>query len=270
MKMLTGFIAPTSGIAELNGISVTAEPIRAQKRLGYLPENAPLYPEMTVISYLDYIARIRGLGRSERTFAVDKVAETCGLTRRLNQPIGELSKGYRQRVGLAQALVHDPPILILDEPTTGLDPNQIVEIRHLIKAIGTEKTVLLSTHILSEVEASCDRVLILHQGKLAADGDVESIAVQHRGGQRYLVCYGETAITVSDAELETSLKQVQGLIRCRALTSEPHEHRFELISSRDIRAELFQLACAKGLVLLELSRDAGALEDVFRELTETL
>jgi ABC-2 type transport system ATP-binding protein len=181
MKILTGFLAPTGGTATVCGFDVLTQPIEVQRRLGYLPESSPVYAEMDVRGYLEFIGRVRGLGASELARAIERTAEECGITDRLRQRIGTLSRGYRQRVGLAQALLHAPQLLILDEPTNGLDPNQIVEIRNLIRRVGETRTVVLSTHILPEVQVTCSRVLIIHQGRLVADGATEEVIASTQG-----------------------------------------------------------------------------------------
>jgi ABC-2 type transport system ATP-binding protein len=170
MKIITSYLAPTEGDVEVGGYSVTREPEKVKQLIGYLPENNPLYLDMPVIEYLEFSALLQGVSKDKVQSRIREMIKVCGLMGEKHKLIGELSKGYRQRVGLAQAMIHDPQVLILDEPTTGLDPNQIVEIRKLIKEIGREKTVILSTHILPEVEATCDRILIINNGKIVADG----------------------------------------------------------------------------------------------------
>ena len=179
MKIITSFWSPTSGQILIDGIDTSVDSLATRKKIGYLPETVPLYEDMRVIEYLKFIAEIRGLEKSEVKSRLKQVVGTCGLNKVLRQPIEELSKGYRQRVGLAQAIMHRPDILILDEPTTGLDPNQIVEIRDLIKTIGQEKTVIFSTHILSEVSATCDRVIIINNGKIVGQGKPDDLARAH-------------------------------------------------------------------------------------------
>ena len=176
MKILTGYMPASSGSAHIAGFDVSQDPLNVQKNLGYLPENNPLYPEMTVKAYLDYSASIKGLTGLEKNRSIGSVIEKCGLANVESRVIGHLSKGYRQRVGLAQALVNDPPVMLLDEPTSGLDPAQIVEIRNLIKDLKGNRTIMLSTHILPEVNMVCDRVVIIHQGRLAASGELDSLA----------------------------------------------------------------------------------------------
>ena len=183
MRVLTGFAPASRGTARVDGFEVHEHPIEVKRRVGYLPENVPLYEEMVVRAFLSYVAEVKGIGRSGRRAEVDRVMEHCGLTAMANRIIGHLSKGYRQRVGLAQALVGSPPVLVLDEPTVGLDPRQIVEIRNMIRELGREHTVLLSTHILPEVSMVCDRVIIINQGRIAAEDTMENLT---RAGSRSL------------------------------------------------------------------------------------
>ncbi len=183
MRVLTGFAPASKGSAKVDGYEVHEQPIEVKRRVGYLPENVPLYEEMVVRAFLSYVAEVKGIGRSKRRAEVDRVMEHCGLTAMGNRIIGHLSKGYRQRVGLAQALVGNPPVLVLDEPTVGLDPRQIIEIRNMIRELGREHTVLLSTHILPEVSMVCDRVIIINQGRIAAEDTMENLT---RAGSRTL------------------------------------------------------------------------------------
>jgi ABC-2 type transport system ATP-binding protein len=268
MKVLTGFLAPTDGAAFIDGIDVLEEPIEIRRRVGYLPESAPVYRDMRVGEYLDFVGRVRGLARAERAAAVERVAAECGLQDRIRQGIGSLSKGYRQRVGLAQALVHSPEILIMDEPTSGLDPNQIVEIRNLIREIGRKKTVILSTHILSEVQATCDRVLIIHRGKIVADGTTDDINARHEGGVLVHVEFAAGDVKLGRDVVRGAVQALPGVLRIRDMeASEPEIHAFQLIADRDVRKDLFRLATSKGLVILELRRETSSLEEVFQRLT---
>ena len=268
MKILTGFLSPTSGTARIFKHDVLTHPIPARKQIGYLPENAPIYPDMRVLDYLRFIARIRGLGRAERTTAIARTAEQCGLTERLLQSIGSLSKGYRQRVGLAQALIHSPKILILDEPTTGLDPNQIVEIRNLIRELGRTRTVVLSTHILSEVRATCDRVLIIHQGQMVADGTTDEVAAISEGGDLLRVEFAPGSVAPRSEDLIERLSAMEGVDKVEPQAcAHPEHYLFEIVTSRDLRADIHHFSTGQGLVLLELTRAASSLEDVFRRLT---
>ena len=202
MKAITSFLIPDSGKIFIGNISVNDNPQEAKKNIGYLPENNPLYEDMPVIDYLQFCARIEGIAKDKINDKVREVIQTCGISREKHKKISELSKGYKQRVGLAQALIHDPEVLILDEPTTGLDPNQIIEIRELIKKIGKEKTVILSSHILAEVEATCDRIVIIKKGKIVADGTVEELRSRAQGNETLKV-------TIEDGGLDEIFKALQ-------------------------------------------------------------
>ena len=237
MKILTGFITPSGGRAEINGIDVLTRPNEAQKELGYLPENAPIYPDMTVHGYLKFVAKVRGLGRNERVKAIDKACQQCDITDRLKQPIGQLSKGFRQRVGLAQALLSESKILILDEPTTGLDPNQIVEIRNLIREIGKTRTILLSTHILSEVQATCNRAIIINNGVLAADGPVEDLIVHAQGGTNLAVELANGAVSMRSSQIKEKLEKIDGVKHVNLLATASKTHCFNVLTTRDIARE---------------------------------
>lgn len=268
MKIITGFLAPTGGQAWVAGHEVLAEKVDAQRHIGYLPEHAPLYLDMQVRDYLNYMGRIRGLGSGERERAIRRVAERCGIVDRLGQRVGALSKGYRQRVGLAQALIHEPPILILDEPTTGLDPNQIVEIRNLIRDIGREKTVILSTHILSEVQATCDRVMIVHRGELVADGTTAEVTARTQGGQLLQVLLAPGQVAPPAEGVLAGLAALPGVQRARLIeAADPRHHAVELLAGADVREAVFRYAVDQGLILLELAPERTNLEEVFRRLT---
>jgi ABC-2 type transport system ATP-binding protein len=257
MKILTGFLRQSSGRAVVGGCDVLEDPLGARRRVGYLPESAPLYQDMQPREYLAFMADVRAIPRGERARRVGEVAERCGIEDVLAVPIGELSKGYRQRVGLAQALLHRPDILILDEPTSGLDPNQIVGIRALLREIGREKTVILSTHILREVEVTCGRVLIVSGGRIVADaapGELErgdSLVVAARGA-------GEDVVR---AALAAAL-HVVAVERLEA-----GRWRLKTDGAADAGAEVFQAARDKGFVLSEIRPENATLEDVFHELT---
>ncbi|MFT4603838.1 MAG: ABC-2 type transport system ATP-binding protein [Rhodothermales bacterium] len=263
MKVITCFLPPSEGTVRVNGYDVRTHALEVRRQIGYLPEHTPLYLDMRVYAYLGFIAAMRGVASNQRDRRIADMAEVCGLGDVLQKPIEALSKGYRQRVGLAQAMIHDPEILILDEPTTGLDPNQIVEIRELIKAVGREKTVILSTHILPEVQASCDRVLIIHRGRLVADGTPQDLKDSFSGGQR--VRFG---VTAGVAVLAT-LSGRPDLQVIEHATDPGGETVFTLSSDRpdDIRPDLFRLAVEHDWTLTELHRDQANLEDVFRQLT---
>ncbi len=270
MKIITGFISPSGGSATVGGVDVVDDPIGAQRQIGYLPENAPIYTDMRVRDYLDYVGRVRNLGKASRATAIAKVAEQCGIAQRLGQQVGELSKGYRQRVGLAQALLHSPPILILDEPTTGLDPNQIVEIRNLIRDIGRSRTVILSTHILSEVQATCDRVIIINKGELVADGATSEVTTRTQGGQLLNVVFTAGSVAPQRQALLEALRALPGIeqVRPQEAVTEA-DYAYELLASQDVRRAIFELAVAQGLVLLDLAPEKSNLEEVFRRLTMT-
>jgi len=269
MKILTGYISPTDGSAKVMGRDSVSEPVAVRRRVGYLPEAAPVYPEMKVWEYLDFVGRVRGLGRAERAAALARAMESTGLTPRRGQAIGTLSKGFRQRVGLAQAILHEPDLLVLDEPTSGLDPNQIQEIRGLIRRLGQKKTVLLSTHILSEVQATCDRVIIIHRGRVVADGPTDEVIAQEQGALFHLTLAPGTVRLPPEAVL-ASIEQVEGVEEVRQVaTAEGAEDELALVvrAREDVRAALFQEAVASGLTLLELRAERSNLEEVFRRLT---
>jgi ABC-2 type transport system ATP-binding protein len=263
MKVITGYLPPTEGTVLVDGLDVRQDSLAIRRKIGYLPENTPLYADMITYDYLEFVAAMRGVEGAARRRRLAEVVEVCGLGEVLNKRIETLSKGYRQRVGLAQAMVHDPPILILDEPTSGLDPNQIVEIRTLIKTLGRQKTVILSTHILPEVQASCDRVLIIHRGRIVADGTPDALQSAH-GGQR--IWFG---VQASEAEVRAALAQIDA-VQIEELRSESDGSLLLRLSAdgrRDLRPELFRLAVDRGWTLTELHRERVDLEEVFRQLT---
>lgn len=265
MKVITCYLPPTKGTVSIDGLDVREKTLAIRKLVGYLPEHTPLYRDMITYDYLSFVTELRGVPRERRRERIRQTADVCGLHGVLGKKIDVLSKGYRQRVGLAQALIHDPPILILDEPTTGLDPNQIVEIRELIKSIGREKTVILSTHILPEVQASCDRVLIIHKGRLVADGTPEDLQQSFTGGQRV-----EFGVLHLDGDVPRVLEE-WGKARILDSRGEGDSTVYTLVSdeAEDLRPQLFQLAVEKGWTLTELHRRQVNLEDVFRQLTST-
>jgi ABC-2 type transport system ATP-binding protein len=267
MKILTGWLAPTGGTARVCGVDVLDDPLEARRHLGYLPESAPVYGEMKVRAYLEFVARVRGLGDAERARGIERVAHECGLEARMDQRIGTLSKGFRQRVGLAQALVHEPRLLILDEPTNGLDPNQIREIRDLVRSIGRTRTVVLSTHILREVEATCDRVLLIHQGTLVADEATTAVVAAGGAGHRVTVGLGRSKVKTVDAELHASLSLVAGVRHVDRAAPLDEAHRFVVHADGDVREAIFRWAVDAGHVIVELSSVRSDLEDVFARLT---
>ncbi len=267
MKILTGFLAPTAGTATVCGHDVLTDPVSAQEQLGYLPENAPLYAEMQVKPYLEFIGQVRGIGSAELERRIGTVAEECGLTDRLQQRIGTLSRGYRQRVGLAQALLHSPKLLILDEPTNGLDPNQIVEIREIIRNVGRTRTVILSTHILPEVQVTCDRVIIIHEGQLVADGSTESI-VASNSGNVLSVAIAEGKVQATASVLKQQLLALDGVTRIEANQALQGEaFRFTVHADHDVRQGVYQWSVTHGHSLVELTAEQRDLEAIFRSLT---
>ncbi|MEQ8532133.1 MAG: ATP-binding cassette domain-containing protein [Imperialibacter sp.] len=262
MKMITCYMAPTSGDVRLDELSILNQQEDIKKKIGYLPENNPLYTDMAIVDYLRFCAEIQGVSKEKIPSRIGDMIDMCGLERERHKKINELSKGYRQRVGLAQAMIHDPEILILDEPTTGLDPNQIIEIRKLIKKLGKEKTVILSSHILSEVEATCDRILIINRGRIVADGTSDTLRSQAEGKELLTV-----KIEAADADVK---KALLGLASVE--TVEPLDGKAGFFSVRSkpevsSRKEVFDLCVSKKWYLLEMTGHETKLEDVFRELT---
>lgn len=267
LKIICGYLCPDKGRVTINDIDVLTHRIEAQKQLGYLPESNPLYPELRVEDFLIYCAKIRGLGGAQRSKAIERVLDTTGLKKRRKQPISELSKGYKQRVGLAQALIHDPPILILDEPTSGLDPNQIEEIRALITELGQRKIILLSTHILSEFSSTCSRVLIINNGRLIADGSVESIVQQAQGGINIDVSFVCEKLDMTQEQIAVKLSKRENVEAITAHASQNKEYSFSILCQKDIRQELFHFAQEEGLALTHLAQAPQNLDHAFRTLT---
>ena len=261
IRMMTGFLPPTAGQVTLDGVDLHENPHQAKKELGYLPENVALYPEMRVSEYLRYRARLAGLTRGKTQNAIDEALSGCLLEPVRSQIISTLSKGYRQRVGLAAAILHGPRVLILDEPTVGLDPKQIIAIRELIKSLGRDRTLLLSTHILPEVEQICDRVLIIDRGSLIAEGTPSELRAKSGGKV-------EVRVTLQDHGHEAAelLGNLDGVVDVHRDTST--DGRFRLAcGERDIRRDVFQLAVDQGWALVELSEQRLSLEEVFVRLT---
>ncbi|HEX2936955.1 MAG TPA: ATP-binding cassette domain-containing protein [Bacteroidales bacterium] len=262
MKAITSFLAPNSGSIEVGGISVTEHPEEIKKYIGYLPENNPLYEDMPIIDYLRFVAELQDIPKAEIGRRIFEMIRICGIEGEKHKKIGELSKGYRQRVGLAQALIHDPQVLILDEPTTGLDPNQIVEIRELIRKIGREKTVILSSHILAEVEATCDRIMIINKGKIVADGTPENLRKQATGREML-------KLTIEDGDKDAIFQALQKIETVETVDFGKNNQAFEVQSKpgETSRRAVFQLCAANGWTLTELTPIETKLEDIFRELT---
>ena len=267
MKMLTCYLAPTAGRARVAGHDVFDESLEVRRRIGYLPEDTPIYRDMTVLEYLQFAAELRQMEPAKIAPRIKEIGGRCGLAQVAGKLVGELSKGYRQRVGLAQAMLHDPDILILDEPTSGLHPNQIVEIRSLIKEIGREKTVILSTHILPEVQATCSRIVIISGGKLVADGTPQDLRQRERGS-RYRVTVEKNG--AAPEAVRDRLKNLAGVTRCEAVSSgEAGALTFAIdgAATEDLRKSIFRAAVDNQWTLLELARESASLEDVFRHLT---
>ncbi|MBD3314808.1 MAG: ATP-binding cassette domain-containing protein [Chitinivibrionales bacterium] len=264
MRIVTCFIPATEGKIEVAGIDTTADDLEIRKKLGYLPENNPLYNDMLVLEYLKFVGELRGLGGSRLNSRIDEMFQVCGLTKMAYRQIGKLSKGYRQRVGLAQAMIHDPELLILDEPMSGLDPNQIVEIRSLIKKLGREKTVIYCSHILSEVSATCSRILIINDGRPVATGTAEELTSRSTSGNRYFM-----RLRGDKTAIEGKLPSVAGVSTAtvEADAGDYVEARVVSEHNDDIGEALFQCAVNNGWSLAELRRETASLEDVFTQLT---
>ena len=258
MKIITGFIPASSGIVTVNGIQVEGENPEVKKQIGYLPENNPLYPEMYVREYLGFVASIYRTGASVKK-QIESIIELTGLAPEQNKKIGSLSKGYRQRVGLAQALIHNPAVLILDEATTGLDPNQIVEIRNLIKEAGKEKTVLLSTHIMQEVEAICDRVIIIDKGIIVADEEKHNIYSRIKQPRQII------QVEFDKETEELTLSEITNVKTVKKVRD--HIWLIEAEGEEDIRPLVFNYAVKNNLTVLSLNKQESTLEEVFRQLT---
>lgn len=258
MKIITCFIPPSSGSISVYGFDVLENPTEVRKRIGYLPENNPLYFDMYVKEYLSYIAGIYKIGKVKKE-RISNIINIAGLEAEQFKKVGELSKGYRQRVGLAQALLHNPDVLILDEPTSGLDPNQLLEIRNLIKKIGSEKTVMLSTHIMQEVEAICDRAVIIHEGKIVADDTTANLSRLSSRQDIILVEFNEE---VSESELAA----IENIQSARHISGNMWELKAN--AQHDSRSDIFQFAVDKGIKVLSLTKHESSLEEVFQMLTK--
>ncbi len=265
LRMLTGFLQPTSGTIRVKDLNIDEHLLEIKKTLGYLPESAPLYHDMLAYDYLDFVANIRGLDNKQKKNRIKYMADLCGLNKVMHKPIGELSKGFKQRVGLAHALMDDPEILIFDEPTSGLDPNQIVEIREIIKRIGKEKTIILSTHILSEAEATCDRIIIINQGNIVADASPENLKQS---------VSGKYNINISIRNVETEIvKKVLGSIEgIENIETSADDNilqaKLTCRSSADLRGDIYQKIKQTDWILLEFHQETQTLENIFQELTK--
>jgi ABC-2 type transport system ATP-binding protein len=258
MKILTGLIPQTDGEAWINGVNVKQDSMTVRRTTGYLPESNPQYDDMYVKEYLNFVGGLYKMGKNKKA-RIEELVEKVGLTPEVHKKIGELSKGYRQRVGLAQALLHDPSVLILDEPTSGLDPNQIIEIRNLISSVGKEKTVLLSTHIMQEVEAICDRIVIINKGQIVADDTTENIKKKIGGNQQIIVV--EFNSTPDKAKIES----VEGVEKVTVKDGKLYEITAK--KNVDIRSNLFNMAVKNKLTVLSMQEKGQTLEQIFQELT---
>ncbi len=268
MKIITGYLRATSDQALVQGRSVEEDTLYLRNHIGYLPENAPLYEEMMVLEFLDFIADIRKIPKNNRSTRLKLMTEVCGIGDVLSKNIGALSKGYRQRVGLAHAMIHDPEILILDEPTSGLDPNQIAEIRTLIRELGREKTLILSTHILPEVQATCDRVLIISDGLLVADDTVEGLMAGD-GTRIRLEVAPKNGVPLDRETVLNILSEPQSIRRVSIVSDEGETLHLEALCDpdTDARRDLFDAVVDGNMALLEMQRQSVSLEDTFRRLT---
>jgi ABC-2 type transport system ATP-binding protein len=262
MRMITQYFEPDTGTIKLDGVPLAEGGREAKRRIGYLPENNPLYSEMLVSEWLEYVAGLRGIRGVERRTSLDEAIAATGIEEVYHRPIGELSKGFRQRVGLAAAILHRPDLLVLDEPTEGLDPNQRVEIRRLIAELGRERTVILSTHVLPEVQFTCSRLLIINRGKIVADGPVDDMVSRAKDG-------GRISVEASGRGIADQLAALPGVRRVDARPPEGDRVRLTVTvaGSEDLRPQVFEMAKASGWTLFELHQGAGSLEDLFRQLT---
>lgn len=261
MKIITGYIPPSSGQVFVNNLDILSNSVEVKRQIGYLPENNPLYLEMYIKEYLQFVANIYHIKKNKIQSRISEVIEQTGLTNELNKKIGALSKGYRQRVGLAQAIIHDPQVLILDEPTSGLDPNQIIEIRNLISLLGKQKTVLLSTHIMQEVEAICNRIIIINNGVIVADSSKEDLhKFSFEKNTQTIIVEFNSKVTKSD------LEKISGVNNVRE--TKLNQWVFEGNNKTDIRPEIFNFAVNKGITVLSMQQKEMNLEQVFHELTK--
>jgi ABC-2 type transport system ATP-binding protein len=270
MKIITCYMPPTSGTVDVDGMDVREHSLEVRKKIGYLPEMNPLYFDMNALDSLEFAAELHGLRGNAMQQRVKEMVDVCGLEAVRHKDIGEMSKGYRQRVGLAQAMIHDPDVLILDEPTSGLDPNQIVEIRTLIKELGRAKTVVLSTHILSEVQATCDRVLIINDGIIVANGTPEQLQRTFQGAEEIGLELKTSSIRPIE-EIIPKLKLVAYVNDVALLSHTGDVSKFEIHAEKgnDVRESLFRMAVSEGWIILEMQRRITSLEEVFHTLTTT-
>ena len=264
MRVLTGYMPPTGGKAIVAGYDVFEQPIEAKRRIGYLPETPPLYPDMTVREYLSFVAKIKGVARAERKARVEEMMRKTHILDVAHRHCGKLSKGYRQRVGLAQALMHNPDVLILDEPTAGLDPKQIIETRQLIRGLAGDHTIILSTHILPEVSQTCQRVVIINRGKVVAVDTPDNLTSRLRGSETMYL-----QVDAAGADAASVLQRISGVTRVAAADSKQHVVGYEVDSEtgRDVRRELAAAVVSRGWGLLEMRPMRMSLEEIFLHVT---
>lgn len=269
MRMLTCFLPPTAGTATVAGFDVLEEPMEVKKRIGYLPETPPVYPEMRTGEYLEFVGRLKGLSGAELAKRIDYVSERCAVADMRDRLIGKLSKGYRQRVGLAQAIIHNPDVLILDEPTAGLDPKQINETRDLIKSLAGDHTIILSTHILPEVEQTCEQVIIINKGKVVATDSVDNLQNRARGAESVLMEVGGRNGDLDSSAIQSRLEKVSGVNRVIFKGKRQSRNVFEIESGKGrlVRGDLARAVVESGWDLNEMRPSAMSLEEVFLQLT---
>jgi ABC-2 type transport system ATP-binding protein len=269
MRVLTCFLPPTSGTVNVAGFDVLEKPLEVKRRIGYLPETPPLYHEMEVVEYLGFVGRLKGLRGADLRRRIDEVMERTSIGDVRNRLVSKLSKGYRQRVGLAQAIIHNPDVLVLDEPTAGLDPKQIIETRALIKNLAGDHTIILSTHILPEVEATCEQVIIINKGKLVATDSVRNLTSRLRGSETVLVEVESRNGALDAADVQRRLEQVAGVSRVLLKESRDGRSRFEVesLQGKSVRADLARAVVESGWNLNELHAAGLSLEEIFLELT---
>ncbi len=266
LRMLTGFYLPTSGEISVKDYSIYDDALEIKKLIGYLPESAPLYHNMLVYDYLNYVADIRGIEQDKKLSRIKEIANLCGLNSIMHKSVSELSKGFKQRVGLAHAMISDPEILVLDEPTSGLDPNQIVEIREIIRKIGKEKTIILSTHILSEAEATCDRIAIINKGKIVADDSTE--AIKQSAGKEVFI-----TVSLKNANTETAKSELNSITNVKDVKQLSDSEgalsiRLTCGSSNDLMETIYKKVKQTDWILTEFHKETKSLENIFRELTK--
>ncbi len=268
MKMITTYLTPNNGKIFVNNVDTETNSMEVRKKIGYLPEQNPLYLDMNVLDYLEFAAELESVPKADIPKAIKKMVDVCGLGEVQHKDIGELSKGFRQRVGLAQAMIHDPEVLILDEPTSGLDPNQIIEIRNLIKKLGKEKTLVLSTHIMQEVEATCDRVLIINKGEIVADGSPDTLQSKFKGQLDITLILKKDA--TDKALILKAVSSIKNIDKARILKEDENSIHFSLtgLKGSDVREDIFKKIVSMNMVLLGMHQEETSLEDIFRQLTK--